>query len=109
RISVAVAAAVEQQTAATQDIARNVHENGTAVQDVTQRIAEVSREANVVGEEAGRLRRDSSDIADDITALRGALVRTVRTATTDADRRMERRIDTSEPCSILVGSETSGT
>ena len=103
RISVAVAAAVDQQTAATQEIARNIAESGAAVQAVTHRIADVSREANAVGQQSGRLRDDAGGVADDITALRGALVRTVRTATADADRRMEARVPVSEDCTLLVG------
>jgi methyl-accepting chemotaxis protein len=103
RISVAVAAAVDQQTAATQEIARNVAQSSGAVQEVTQRIAEVSNEATMVGRQSGKLRSDAGEIAGDITALRGAMVRTVRTASAEADRRLERRIPTSEDCTLLDG------
>ena len=104
RISITVAAAVDQQTAATQEIARNIAESGAAVQAVTQRIADVSSEAAAVGQQSGRLRDDAGGVAEDITALRGALVRTVRTATADADRRMEARVPASEDCTLLVGA-----
>jgi methyl-accepting chemotaxis protein/aerotaxis receptor len=99
-VSVSVAAAIEQQTAATHEIARNVAESGAAVQEVTSRIAEVSREAAEVGDQAGHVRGNSGDIANDIASLRGALVRTIRTATADADRRLETRAEIAEACTI---------
>lgn len=112
RISVAVAAAVDEQTAATQEIARNVAQSSGAVQEVTQRIAEVSSEATLVGRQSGKLRGEAGEIASDITALRGALVHTVRTATVDADRRIEPRYSASEDCSLVdaqSGARITGT
>jgi methyl-accepting chemotaxis protein/aerotaxis receptor len=104
RVAMSVAAAIEQQTAATHEIARNVAENGAAVQEVTTRIAEVSSEAVATGQQAGRLRTASGAVADDIATLRGALVRTIRTATADADRRLGRRIAVDEPCTMVLDS-----
>jgi aerotaxis receptor len=87
QVAVSVAAAIEQQTAATQDIARNVAESGAAVQEVTTRIAEVSGDAQTTGRQAAQLRATSGTVSDEIAALRDALVRTVRTATLEADGR----------------------
>ena len=101
-VAISVAAAVEQQTAATREIARNVAESGAAVREVTQRIAEVSTDARETGAQAGGLRRSSSAIAGDIDALRGALVRTVRTATADANRRQEERSAVDELCTLVL-------
>jgi aerotaxis receptor len=112
QVSVSVAAAIEQQTAATHEIARNVAESSNAVQEVTARIGEVSGEASDVGAQAGRLRGDSGGVATDIAALRSALVRTVRTATADADRRLERRIGLHDPCTVTIdggGQTVAGT
>ena len=112
QVAVSVAAAIEEQTAATHEIARNVAESSNAVQEVTARIAEVSGEATEVGSQAGRLRGDLGAVATDIAALRGALVRTVRTATVEADRRMDRRVDVQATCSIAVdgtGQTVAGT
>ncbi len=105
RVAMSVAAAIEQQTAATHEIARNVQESGSAVQEVTSRIAEVSREAASTGQQAGRLRVDSGAVAEEITSLRGALVRTIRTATADADRRQEQRVAVSEPCTVMLDGD----
>ena len=102
KVAISVAAAIEQQTAATHEIARNVAESGAAVQEVTSRITEVSNEAAVTGQQAGRLRLASGSVASDIATLRGALVRTIRTATADADRRVGPRIPVSEPCTFTL-------
>jgi aerotaxis receptor len=103
QVAVSVAAAIEEQTAATQEIARNVAESGAAVQEVTARIGEVSSEAQTTGDQAGQLRAISDKVATDIASLRGALVHTVRTATTEADRRMETRTQVREPCTVRLG------
>ena len=105
QVAVSVAAAIEEQTAATQEIARNVAESGAAVQEVTQRIADVSGEAQYDRRTGGQAARESA-VAGDIALLRGALVRTVRTATTEADRRLEPGTVLDEPCSVAFGAET---
>jgi aerotaxis receptor len=101
-VSISVAAAIEQQTAATNAIARNVAESGEAMLRITELMAEVSREASSTGEQAGHLRGNAAAVADDVVALRVALVRTVRTATTEADRRSEARVMVAEACSISL-------
>ncbi len=103
-VAISVAAAIEQQTAATQEIARNVNESGTAVQEVTNRIVDVARDAETTGQQAGQLRAGSGAVASEIAALRGALVRTVRTATTEADRRREHRVTIHEACTVRFGA-----
>jgi aerotaxis receptor len=108
QVAAAVATAIEQQTTATHEIARNVAESGTAVQEVTTRIAEVSREAAATGQQAGKLRLASGAVSDDIAALRSALVRTIRTATADADRRLQKRVGISEPCTLTLNAGAPG-
>ena len=99
-----VAAAIEQQTAATQEIARNVAESGEAVQRITELIGEVTREANTTGQQADKLRDNAGAVASEVAALRTALVHTVRTATREADRRLEQRVAVDVPCSISFGA-----
>ena len=99
QVAVSVAAAIEEQNAATKEIARNITESGSAVQEVTSRIAEVRR-GRTTGEQAAQLRAVSGTVAGDITVLRGALVRTVRTATIEADRRQVARAVLDDPCSL---------
>jgi aerotaxis receptor len=105
QVAVSVAAAIEEQNAATKEIARNVAESGAAVQEVTTRIAEVSGEAKTTGDQAVQLRTTSGKLAGDIAVLRSALVRTVRTATVEADRRKEARVSADEPCTLTFGSD----
>ena len=65
-------------------------------------MAEVSREAGASGQQAKLLRGNAGAVSDDVASLRTALVRTVRTATTDADRRMEARVAVDVACSISL-------
>ena len=101
-VSISVAAAIEQQTAATDEIARNVAESGEAMLRITGLMAVVSREANTTVELAGQLRGNSGAVADDVASLRTALVHTVRTATVEADRRLEPRVTVDVACSLSL-------
>ena len=105
-VSVSVAAAIEQQTAATHEIARNVAESGEAMLRITGLMTEVSREANSAGEQAGQLLGNAGAVADDVVSLRSELIRTVRTATTEADRRLEPRVPVDVTCTIILGGAT---
>ncbi len=99
-VSVVVAAAVEEQVAATQEIARNVTETAAAAHEVAEAIAEVSRDAVEVGGQAVEMRKGSASVATAIEALRGTIVRVVRTSTSDAERRSSPRITVDEPCTV---------
>ncbi|CAA7625640.1 Methyl-accepting chemotaxis protein [Candidatus Terasakiella magnetica] len=90
-VSTAVAAAVRQQDAATADIARNVAETSSAAHEVAERIANVSGEATTTGERAARVNGISADVAHSIDDLRGVIIRVVRTATKEVDRRNQPR------------------
>jgi aerotaxis receptor len=99
-VSISVAASIERQTTATREIARNVVESGEAVMRINELVAEVSREAGTTGQRAEQLRGNAGAVADDVAALRTALVRTVRTATTEADRRSAPRVAVDVACSV---------
>ncbi|WP_223677740.1 methyl-accepting chemotaxis protein [Azospirillum agricola] len=99
-ISGTVAAAVEEQAAATQEISRNVNQTATAATDVSLRIHEVSREAATTGEHAAELRAGASGVAHSIDELMHVLVRAVRTATEDVDRRHLPRYRVEAPCTV---------
>jgi PAS domain S-box-containing protein len=105
-VSVSVAAAIEQQTSATQEIARNVTESSEAVLRITQLMADIAKEASTTGDQANQLRDNANAVADDVADLRTALVRTVRTATAEADRRMEVRVEVDVACSVRLGQAT---
>jgi hypothetical protein len=101
-VSVSVAAAIEEQTAATHEIARNVAASGEAMLRITGLISEVSLEAVSAGEQAEHVLGNVGAVADDVASLRTALVRTVRTATTEADRRLETRVAVDVKCSVAL-------
>ncbi|HYD71338.1 methyl-accepting chemotaxis protein [Azospirillum sp.] len=102
-VSGSVAAAMEQQAAATQEISRNVQETSVAVREVSTRIAEVSGEAAVTGEHARTVRAAAGDVSASIDQLQGGLVRAVRTATRDVDRRQAPRFALNRPARIESG------
>ncbi len=99
-ISGTIAAAVEEQAAATQEISRNVGQTAAAATDVAVRIDEVSREAATTGERASGLRSGAAGVAHSIDDLMHVLVRAVRTATEDVDRRHQPRHRVDAPCAV---------
>ncbi len=86
-VSGSIAAAVEQQTAATGEIVRNITQTTDAVREVTQRITEVSTEAGDTGRRAGDVSAAANDMALAVEDMRKILIKIVRTASDDADRR----------------------
>ncbi len=102
-VTMAVAAAVEEQAAATREISRNVAATTTAGREVSDRIAEVSREADATGNRAGNMRDTSAEVAGRMEALHQRIVQVVRTASTDADRRLNTRYKVEEPCILVLG------
>ncbi|AWK87093.1 methyl-accepting chemotaxis protein [Azospirillum thermophilum] len=105
-ISTTVAAAIEQQGAATQEISRNVAQTAAVASTVSVRIGEVSREAAVTGNRAGELRHDASEVAVSIDNLMHTLVRAVRTASEDVDRRTLPRYRVGRSCTVAAAGGT---
>jgi methyl-accepting chemotaxis protein len=79
-IASSIAAAVEEQHAATNEIARNVTETANGAREVSTRIAEVSGEATRLGDEAGRVHGYASDVTDAVSSLRRVIVHAVRSS-----------------------------
>ncbi len=105
-ISAAIAVAMEEQSAATQEISRNVAETSNAAREVSARIALVSQDADQTGSQAVQMRQGSSAVAASIAELRRVLVRVVRTSTSDADRRRQPRYRVDEPCMVTIGGRS---
>ncbi|HYD67605.1 methyl-accepting chemotaxis protein [Azospirillum sp.] len=103
-IAGSVAAAMDQQGAATHEISRNVVETTGAAQEVSQRIAEVSAEAAANGGRAADVRTIAADLAASIDSLRETLVRAVRTATREVDRRAYPRYAVDRRCRLSTGT-----
>lgn len=102
QVSSGIAAAVEQQASATQEIARNVMESSTAAQSVSDKIADVSRDAEVTGSQATTLKAGSAAVADTIASFRSSIIRTIRTATEESDRRETTRWPFDSGCSVTI-------
>jgi methyl-accepting chemotaxis protein len=82
-----IAAAIEQQSAATQEIARAVAETAAATQEVTERIGTVSSATTSVGERAASVKEGTALAGAAVEQLRGAIVRVIRSAAVEAERR----------------------
>jgi methyl-accepting chemotaxis protein len=86
-IAGSVAAAVEEQDAATGEIARNVQQSAQAAQETSDRIIEVASEAANTGRQADMVDQMLDAMAEQVAELGHVLTRVVRTATPDVNRR----------------------
>jgi methyl-accepting chemotaxis protein len=74
-ISGTIAAAVEEQTAATREIARNVQQAAQGTSEVTENIVSVSQAANDTGTAAGQVLGSAEELSHQAELLRGELSR----------------------------------
>jgi methyl-accepting chemotaxis protein len=86
-----IAAAVEQQGAATAEIARSINETAVAARTVSARTGEVTADAAQVGRQAGEVLVASEALDAAVLDLGKALNHTVRSSSTDVDRRQAER------------------
>ncbi len=91
-IASSVAAAIEQQSAATQEIARSVAGTAAAAESMAAAIGRVDQESNGARERAVALRGVAEAATAAVAEVREVLVRTVRTATEAVDRRQHPRM-----------------
>ncbi len=99
-IAGSIAAAVDLQGSATAGIARNVAETATAADAMASRIIEVSAEAEVTSSQAREVHDGTATLAEWVTELRHSVIRVVRTATADADRRLSVRHQMGMACRL---------
>jgi len=99
----AIAAAVEEQSAATQEIARAVSETAVATNQVSESIALVARESGLAGERAADVREGAAAAAESVAALKATVVRVVRHSAREVDRRAEARIALALPVEVEAG------
>jgi len=86
-LSASIATAVQQQGATTAEITEHVAATATAAQAASERITAVSRGAGETGQQAEVVRQSSSGLNKAIGELKHAVVRVVRTATAEVNRR----------------------
>ena len=104
-VSQAIAAAVEEQGAATREIANSVQQTSAASREVSGTIAVVSKDADEVGRRSTDMRDAIASVSRSIAELRGILVRTVRTSTAEANRRAFERFPVSLQGRLSNGGE----
>ena len=110
RITQAVAAAVEQQTAATGEIAQNVAATADAIRAVSTQIGSVSTEAHKTDAAVTEMHGLADTIGNQISELRRVMVRIVRTSSDAVNRRQKPRITINRPAIIVhAGTEVSAT
>ena len=93
-VATSVAAAMEEQDAATREIARSIAESAAAAREVSAKIAHVTRDAVSVNERAVGMRQAISSVAANLATLKSVLVRTVRSSTAEVNRRTSQRYPT---------------
>ncbi|MET3337490.1 MULTISPECIES: methyl-accepting chemotaxis protein [Bradyrhizobium] len=80
-VATSVAAAMEEQDAATREITRSISESASAAKEVSAKIGNVSRDAASVNERAAEVRQAIAGMAANLEQLRSVVVRTVRDST----------------------------
>ena len=91
QVASAIAAAMEQQQAATQEIARSVEQSAQSNREVSDKIANVSLDAEQLNLRASEVQQTIAGAADSVAALRSILVKVVRSSSEDTNRRASGR------------------
>lgn len=104
-IAGSIAAAVEQQGAATQEIARNIAHGAESSREVAARIGALAEDAAGTGRRAGDVHSGAAALETTVNALRQAVVRIVRTSTADVERRLGTRREVDLPATIELAGQ----
>jgi chromosome segregation ATPase len=105
-IAASIATAVEEQGASTAEIARNVAETASAANQMTSRTNEVSTEAIDTGRLAADVRDNIVALNQVVEELRHSVIRTVRTSTSDVDRRQTPRRAVDLPARLTAAGQS---
>ena len=105
RITQTIAAAAEQQTAATGEIARNVLGTAEAMRIVSSQVTSVSQEAQGTGAAVNEMRSVAGEVAEHISELRNVMVRIVRTSSDAANRREDERVSVNLPATLVLNGD----
>jgi hypothetical protein len=101
-IAGSISAAVEQQGITTAEIARNAGETAAAANQIKDRISDVSDEAERTGRQAAEVLGHTAELRASIGGLRQSIIRVVRTATPDVDRRKLPRFPIDRRCRLTI-------
>ena len=102
RTSTAIAAAVEDQAAATREIVQAVLRTSDAARAVSARIGEVTTASGDVGSRAVQARSGTGEARAAVEELRRVLVQIVRTATPEVDRRAHQRLTVGKQAAVVM-------
>ncbi|MBP2227646.1 methyl-accepting chemotaxis protein/aerotaxis receptor [Azospirillum agricola] len=86
QVSGAIAAAMEEQSAATQEISRNILEASNVARGVSLRINDVSQEAIQTGMQAKQMSLGTVEVAGNVTDLQRVLTQVVGNAASETER-----------------------
>ncbi|BDW96125.1 hypothetical protein MACH10_18100 [Thalassospira tepidiphila] len=101
-----VAVSVRQQDEATQEIARNVVQTAEASNEVTEKIGHVASEAQDNLNRAAAMNKIADEVNISIAELRNSLVRIVRTATPEVNRRKDPRHETQLAVTVKINGKS---
>ncbi len=104
-----IGASIDQQTAATSEISRNVQQSAMASRDMTARIEHVSQDADGSRELARQLRSTAEAVGREVEALGRAVTRVVRSSTTETDRRAHPRFEADVAVTVMRDGGTAAT
>jgi len=102
-IANSIASAVEEQGAATAEIARNVGQTAGAVNEMSDRISEVTTEADQSRQRANEVRESAEHLIHAVNEFRRSVIRIARTSTADVERRQFQRFDLDLPAQVVFG------
>ena len=105
-VASSIAAAMEEQGTTTAEIARSVAGTAEAANEVTRRTTEVLAEAEQTGIHAGDVRENAVALNTAVGALQHSVIRVVRTATPEVNRRSGQRYAVDLPCRVSVGGRS---
>ncbi len=103
QVSLAIASAVEEQSAATGEIARNVNEASSSVAEVLDSARRMSEAAVGTKSAAAIVGTASSHVSDSASAMRDEVVHFLEAIKTAGDRRAIERIAVSIEAGITIG------
>ncbi len=100
QINSSIASSIAQQSIATKEIGRSIVETASAAREVARQISSVAQEAQSTGGRAADVRSTAAEVADNVVGLRTRLVKVVRTASEDVDRRENQRFELPHGCML---------
>ncbi len=103
----AIAAVMQQQSSATEEIARNASQSLSAVKGVTQAMSSVDAEFETTVRTADSVKSASLTVGQAVTSLGSVVVEIVKSTADDIDRRLQRRYRVDIDARILAPSNAS--